>query len=248
MPVHPSRLARSSADWHRLLDLCRLTDVPIIDEQAVYTPRDYNDRLLLGLKGTMSEAEQYWMRLRLDGGRLNKARRGQYRFTPPAGYIWDKELPGFRLDPDEEVQRSIGHVFQRFRLEKSAYGVMRYLARAAAYRIGRLYRVLWEDLLSAPVPPGLDDEERAIEEIERKPEKQAGDEIQVVLDDMEILDAVSGRARRRVRGMRASVPLPDTVVEAWRAAQSSFAAFAEILKERIDAGQGNTRGDSAPQC
>jgi DNA invertase Pin-like site-specific DNA recombinase len=123
-----SRLARSSADWHRLLDLCRLTDVQIIDEQAVYTPRDYNDRLLLGLKGTMSEAEQYWMRLRLDGGRLNKARRGEYRFTPPAGYIWDKELPGFRLDPNEEVQRSIRLVFQQFRLEQSAYGVMRYLA------------------------------------------------------------------------------------------------------------------------
>jgi DNA invertase Pin-like site-specific DNA recombinase len=124
-----SRLARSSADWHHLLDLCRLTDVQIIDEQAVYTPGDYNDRLLLGLKGTMSEAEQYWMRLRLDGGRLSKARRGEYRFTPPAGYIWDREISGFRLDPDEEVQRSIGLVFKRFRLEGSAYGVMRYLAR-----------------------------------------------------------------------------------------------------------------------
>jgi ParB/RepB/Spo0J family partition protein len=89
---------------------------------------------------------------------------------------------------------------------------------------------------------------KASEEIERKPKKQAGDEIQVVLDDMEILDAVSGRARRRIRGMRAGVPLPDTVIEAWRAAQSSFAAFAEIMKERIDAGQGNTRGNSAPQC
>src|SRR3712207_6742798 len=60
-----SRLARSSADWHRLLDLCGLADVLLADEQAVYTPRDYNDRLLLGLKGTMSEAELYWMRLRL---------------------------------------------------------------------------------------------------------------------------------------------------------------------------------------
>jgi DNA invertase Pin-like site-specific DNA recombinase len=63
-----SRLTRSSADWHRLLELCGLADVVIVDEQAVYMPRDYNDRLLLGLKGQMSEAEQYWMRLRMEGG------------------------------------------------------------------------------------------------------------------------------------------------------------------------------------
>jgi DNA invertase Pin-like site-specific DNA recombinase len=71
-----SRLARSSADWYRLLELSALADVLLVDEQTVYTPRDDNDRLLLGLKGTMSEAEQTWMRLRLQGGKLNKARRG----------------------------------------------------------------------------------------------------------------------------------------------------------------------------
>jgi len=75
-----SRLSRSSADWHRLLELCGLANVVIVDEQAVYTPCDHNDRLLLGLKGTMSEAEQYWMRLRLEGGRMNKARRGELYF------------------------------------------------------------------------------------------------------------------------------------------------------------------------
>ena len=124
-----SRLARSSADWYRLLELCRLSDVLIIDEQAIHTPRDYNDRLLLGLKGTMSEAEQYWMRLRLEGGRLSKARRGELPLLPPAGYIWDAELPGFRIDPDQEVQRAIGLVFKRFRLDGSAYAVSRYFAR-----------------------------------------------------------------------------------------------------------------------
>jgi DNA invertase Pin-like site-specific DNA recombinase len=71
-----SRLSRSSADWHQLLQLCGLADVLLIDEQAVYAPNDCNDCLLLGLKGTMSEAELYWMRLRLEGGRLSKARRG----------------------------------------------------------------------------------------------------------------------------------------------------------------------------
>lgn len=124
-----SRLARSSADWHQLLDLCGLADVVIIDEQAVYTPRDFNDRLLLGLKGTMSEAELYWMRLRLHGGQVNKARRGEYAFVPPAGYEWDPATSRFRIDPDEKVQRAVRLVFERFVLDGSAYAVARYFQR-----------------------------------------------------------------------------------------------------------------------
>jgi DNA invertase Pin-like site-specific DNA recombinase len=121
-----SRLARSSADWHRLLDLCGLADVLIADEQAVYTPRDYNDRLLLGLKGTMSEAEQYWMRLRLQGGKLSKARRGDLYLSPPTGYVWDTATSRLQQDSDEQVRRAIALVFERFRLAGSAYAVMRY--------------------------------------------------------------------------------------------------------------------------
>jgi DNA invertase Pin-like site-specific DNA recombinase len=124
-----SRLARSSADWHRLLDLCGLADVLLADEQAVYTPRDYNDRLLLGLKGTMSEAELYWMRLRLQGGRLSKARRGALHLTPPVGYEWEEATSRFHFDPDEGVQRAVRLVFERFRLEGSAYAVLRYFMR-----------------------------------------------------------------------------------------------------------------------
>lgn len=124
-----SRLARSSADWHRLLELCVLADVIIADEQAVYSPKDYNDRLLLGLKGTMSEAELYWMRLRLEGGKLSKARRGELFFCPPAGYIWDAAIQRFRFDPDLEVQNAVKLVFERFRIDGSAYGVSRYLHR-----------------------------------------------------------------------------------------------------------------------
>ena len=124
-----SRLARSSADWHRLLELCALADVVIADEQGVYNPRDYNDRLLLGLKGTMSEAELNWMRLRLEGGRMSKARRGELSFCPPAGYEWDKESLRFRLDPDDEVRRAITMVFERFRLDGSAYAIARYFGR-----------------------------------------------------------------------------------------------------------------------
>ena len=85
LSLEVARLARSSADWHRLLELCALADVVLIDEQSVYTPRDFNDRLLLGLKGTMSEAELYWMRLRLDGA--SATRRGAASSTgcPPPG-------------------------------------------------------------------------------------------------------------------------------------------------------------------
>jgi DNA invertase Pin-like site-specific DNA recombinase len=124
-----ARLARSSADWHRLLELCGLADVVLIDEQSVYTPRDFNDRLLLGLKGTMSEAELYWMRLRLDGAKRNKARRGELYFLPAPGYEWDADRLRFRFDPDEQVQRAIRLLFERFRLDGSAYGVARYFTR-----------------------------------------------------------------------------------------------------------------------
>ncbi|MDC0678995.1 recombinase family protein [Sorangium atrum] len=121
-----SRLSRSSADWHRLLDLCGVADVVLVDEQAVYHPADPNDRLLLGIKGTMSEAERGWIQLRLRGARVSKARRGDYRLTTPAGYVWDRATSRLRLDPDEEVQHAIRLVFDRFRIERSAYGVTRY--------------------------------------------------------------------------------------------------------------------------
>lgn len=128
LALEVSRLARSSADWQHLLDLCALADVLIADEQSVYTPRDYNDRLLLGLKGTMSEAEQYWMRLRLQGGKLSKARRGELFLVPPVGYQWDEATHRLRLDPDEQVQRAVRLVFERFRLDGSAYAVIHYFA------------------------------------------------------------------------------------------------------------------------
>lgn len=112
-----SRLSRSSADWHQLLELCGLAEVVLIDEQTVYCPTDADDRLLLGLKGSLSEAEQAWMRLRLEGGRLNKARRGEYAFAPPPGYQWDRASNRFRFDPDEQVQSAIRLLFERFRIE-----------------------------------------------------------------------------------------------------------------------------------
>jgi DNA invertase Pin-like site-specific DNA recombinase len=124
-----SRLTRSSIDWHRLLQLCSLADVLIMDEQSIYNASDHNDRLLLGLKGTMNEAEQYWMRLRLQGGKLSKARRGELYFRPAPGYQWDKATSRFCLDPDDEARRAIALVFERFRVDGSSYRVAQYFLR-----------------------------------------------------------------------------------------------------------------------
>lgn len=121
-----SRLARSSADWHHLLDLCAWADVLIGDDQGLYSPNDPNDRLLLGLKGQMSEAERYWMRLRLQGARLNKARRGELRICAPTGYAWDPTDRRLRLDPDREVQHAVRLIFDRFRIDGTSGRVQAY--------------------------------------------------------------------------------------------------------------------------
>ena len=84
-----SRLARNSTDWHRLLEICALTDTLILDEDGIYDPSHFNDRLLLGLKGTMSEAELHVLRARLQGGILNKARRGELRVPLPVGLVYN---------------------------------------------------------------------------------------------------------------------------------------------------------------
>jgi DNA invertase Pin-like site-specific DNA recombinase len=107
-----SRLARNSTDWHRLLEICALTDTLILDEDGVYDPAHFNDRLLLGLKGTMSEAELHVLRARLRGGILNKARRGELRCRLPVGFVYD----GTRvvLDPDTQVQDSVRLLFRTF--------------------------------------------------------------------------------------------------------------------------------------
>jgi DNA invertase Pin-like site-specific DNA recombinase len=109
-----SRLARNSADWHRLLEICALTDTLILDEDGLYDPAHFNDRLLLGLKGTMSEAELHVLRARLRGGILNKARRGELRCGRlPTGLIYDA-LGRVVLDPDLQVQESVRLLFQTF--------------------------------------------------------------------------------------------------------------------------------------
>jgi DNA invertase Pin-like site-specific DNA recombinase/transposase-like protein len=114
LALEVSRLARSSAEWYRLLDLCGITDTLIADESSVYHPGMFDDRLLLGLKGTMSEAELQVLRTRMLGGLRNKAARGELRIPLPAGLVWG-EAPGqILLHPDEAVRGAIGAVFDRF--------------------------------------------------------------------------------------------------------------------------------------
>ncbi len=121
-----SRLARSNKDWHQLLELCAIFRTLLADQDGLYDPTDYNDRLLLGLKGTMSEAELHVLRSRMYQGLLNKARRGEVFNHPPAGYI---KLPTgtFALDPDEQVQSVIRLLFDQFERQGSIHGLLHYL-------------------------------------------------------------------------------------------------------------------------
>ena len=121
--LEASRLARSNQDWHRLLELCAITDTLVIDEDGVYRPGEFNDGLVLGMKGTFAQAELHIIRARLHGGKLNKASRGELRFPLPVGFVYDDDR--IVLDPDQEVQGAVRTVFELFAREGTAYGVVR---------------------------------------------------------------------------------------------------------------------------
>lgn len=125
MGLEVSRLARNSADWHRLIELCALTDTLILDEDGVYDPASFNDRLLLGLKGTMSEAELHILKARMRGGQLNKARRGELEMGPPVGLVYRND-GAIGLDPDAQVQSAIRLVFETFDRTGSAMKTLRF--------------------------------------------------------------------------------------------------------------------------
>jgi len=119
MGLEVSRLARNSADWHRLIELCSLAGALILDEDGIYDPANFNDRLLLGLKGTMSEAELHFLKARMRGGMLNKARRGELEMRPPVGLVY-RDDGVLILDPDAEVQAAMRLVFETFERNGSA--------------------------------------------------------------------------------------------------------------------------------
>jgi len=119
-----SRLARNNTDWHRLLELCALADTLILDEDGLYDPAHFNDRLLLGLKGTMSEAELHILKARLRGGILSRARRGELKQMVPVGFVHDAR-DCVILDPDAQVQGAVRLFFETFRRTESCLAVVK---------------------------------------------------------------------------------------------------------------------------
>jgi DNA invertase Pin-like site-specific DNA recombinase len=122
--IEVSRLARNSSDWHRLLEICALSETLILDEDGVYDPNDFNDRLVLGLKGTMSEAELHYLKARMLGGRLAKAKRGELKTSLPVGFVYAEDGTVI-LDPDRQVQQAMRTFFDTFEKKRSAGGVLR---------------------------------------------------------------------------------------------------------------------------
>ncbi len=138
--LEASRLARNSSDWHQLIELCGLSHTLLADESTIYDPRDPNDRLLLGVKGTLSEAELFTLRTRLYEGRWNKARKGLLQFPLPVGYVRGPD-GAWELDPDQQVRERLAYLFETFRrLGVARSAVVRILenpAYAGAYAYGR---------------------------------------------------------------------------------------------------------------
>jgi DNA invertase Pin-like site-specific DNA recombinase len=153
-----SRLSRSCSDWHRLLEICSLTGTLMVDADGCYDPADFNDQLLLGLKGTMSQAELHFLRGRLQGGKRNKAQRGELRLPLPVGFVYGEEPGSVVFEPDAEVQNAVRLVFQLFRQTGSAYGVVRHFLQHKLSFPRRAYggvwngKILWGRLPHGRVP------------------------------------------------------------------------------------------------
>jgi DNA invertase Pin-like site-specific DNA recombinase len=151
MGLEVSRLARNSTDWHRLLEICALAGTLILDEDGIYDPAHFNDRLLLGLKGTMSEAELHVLRARLRGGILNKARRGELEMRLPIGFVYDAEKRVL-LDPDKRIQDTLRMLFRTFRRTGSATATVKAFRAQKLPFPRRVYRglnrgeILWGEL------------------------------------------------------------------------------------------------------
>jgi len=152
MGLEVSRLSRNSSDWHRLLEICALTQTLLLDEEGVYDPSHFNDRLLLGLKGTMSEVELHVIRTRLRGGLLQKARRGELGGRLATGLVYGADGQ-VQLDPDKQVQQSFRHLFATFRRTGSALAVVKAFAQEGLKFPRRVWggsqdgELVWDELV-----------------------------------------------------------------------------------------------------
>lgn len=229
LSLDASRLARSSADWHRLLEIAALTRTLLIDEQSVYDPRDPNDRLVLGMKGTMADFELVWLRQRMDGGRWHLARKGAFRMRPPAGYIYDDEdATSLSLDPDEEVRRAVELLFERYRVAGSNRDVVDYFLRRGLRFPSRYGKtVQWVRLNSSRVNAVLGNPIYAGAYVYGR---SRGD---MILDE--------GRRRRRVT----SLPIADWKVSI-RDAHPAYISWEEFMtnRKRISDNAARRRGDN----
>ena len=125
--IEASRLSRCSVDWSRLIEICTMTETLLIDTDGIYNPNDFNDRLLLGLKGTMSEAELHFLQERMRGGLLNKAKRGELKRYLPIGYEYDYDDNVVKT-PDLRVREAVEQFFDLFRIKKTGCAVVAYYA------------------------------------------------------------------------------------------------------------------------
>jgi DNA invertase Pin-like site-specific DNA recombinase len=128
MGLEVSRLARNNADWARLLEICAITDTLILDEEGIYDPTDFNDRLLLNMKGTFSEVELHVLKSRLRGGALSKARRGEFKTRLPTGFVYDHN-DKIIIDPDKQVQQSFRLFFDIFQRTGAAFATAKAFAK-----------------------------------------------------------------------------------------------------------------------
>src|SRR6516225_3691928 len=167
LSLEASRLARSCSDWYRLIEICALTNSLVIDEDGVYDPTQYSDRLLLGFLGTMSEAELHLLRSRLLGGKLKKASSGELRFRPPTGLVYDLE-GRIVFDPDEHVQQAIRLILDLFEQSVSALAVVQHFAEQRLQCPTRFWggsrhgQVIWSPLSHGRVLAVLHNPEYAV--------------------------------------------------------------------------------------
>ena len=143
--LEASRLARSNQDWHRLLELCAISGTLVIDDDGCYDPAEFNDSLVLGMKGTFAQAELHIIRARLHGGKLNKANKGELRFPLPVGLVFDDDK--IVLDPDLEVQGAVRLVFELFAREGSAFAVVQRFQELGLRFPRRSYGGAWDGKL-----------------------------------------------------------------------------------------------------